>query len=498
MKINPSEVLSLDEIESLLSESRLELDRESKRRLDQGAQIVRRLALSESAIYGVNTGFGRLAQVRISAPELVLLQENIIRSHASGIGEPIAGRCLRRLLVLRALSLGKGASGISAALVARHLEYFNRSLDPYVPELGSVGASGDLAPLAHLALTFLGKGYFVENHKKMPAAAILKRYRLAPLQVGPKEGLALVNGTQFSLALALESFIEIKRIIPWMEIVAALSLEAHRGSAGVFDSRLHSLKMHPDQQEVARRFRNLLKGSPHMKSHRDCDLVQDAYSFRCIPQVLGPAYSILRKAEELLQDEANSVSDNPVLWLPTEDLISGGHFHAQAVSMAADLIALSATTLANLSERRMDQLINPLTTRGNAFLADRPGVESGLMILQTAAAALASENKTLVHPASADSIPTNGNQEDHVSMAPWAGRKAQMLVRNLRRIIAAELICATRGALQESNRTGLTFSAPLNAFLRRLAKEVPSLFKPGDREFGEDWQKVDLLMDESL
>ncbi len=497
MKFNPHSHFDLRQIEEALAESKFKLSPMAKKNLEKGSAQVRKLAHSSKPIYGVNTGFGRLAQVRISEHELVDLQVNILKSHATGIGPQTADKIIRRTMLLRALSLGKGYSGISASFVERHLVYLSRGLIPYIPQQGSVGASGDLAPLAHLGLTFVGLGQFVVSQKRISAKEILKRENLKPLKVGPKEGLALVNGTQFSLALALEAREQLMRLIPWMEKTAALCLEAHRGTAEVFDTRLHLVKAHPKQREVAKKFRALLQGSKHVKAHRDCDLVQDSYSFRCIPQVLGPIYSMLDKADELLTDEANSVSDNPILWSKTGELISGGHFHAHSVSLAADMIAIAATSLANISERRIDQLVNPLTTRGSAFLADRPGVESGFMIIQTATAAIASENKTLAHPASADTIPTNGNQEDHVSMAPWAGRKALMIVENLRRIIAAELLCAVRGAIHESTRTGQSFGPVLNEFLKDLAREVPALFRAGDREFGQDWEALENLIIET-
>ncbi|MDB5036620.1 MAG: histidine ammonia-lyase [Bacteriovoracaceae bacterium] len=491
---NPTKKLSIDALEDLLSESSFRLAPSAAARLDRGSKMVRELSQSKQAIYGVNTGFGRLAQVRISESELIQLQINILKSHACGIGEPLSSQVVRRLLLLRAFSLGKGFSGVSSEIIERHLVYLNKNITPMIPIQGSVGASGDLAPLAHLGITFIGFGEFIEDGKSVPAASLLKKLKIKPISIGPKEGLALVNGTQFSLALALEARAQLQILLPWLELSAALSLEAHRGTAAVFDSRLHSVKAHPHQKEVAERFKKILQGSKHMNAHRDCDLVQDSYSYRCIPQVLGPVYSILQKSDELLEDEINSVSDNPILWSSTKELLSGGHFHAHAVSFAADLMSMALATLGNITERRIDQLISPLTARGNAFLADRPGVESGFMILQTAAAAIASENKTLAHPASADSISTNGNQEDHVSMAPWAARKSLMMIENLRRIVAAEIVCGVRGAVHESTRMGLSFSPVIEKFLSTLARKVPTLFLSGDREFGRDWKKIERLI----
>jgi histidine ammonia-lyase len=270
-----------------------------------------------------------------------------------------------------------------------------------------------------------------------------------------------------------------------------LSIEAHRATSAVFDADLNALKPHRHQQEVAARFRKIFKGSPHMNSHEDCELVQDSYSFRCIPQVLSPVYSLLERADDLLQDEANSVTDNPVLFTNKKVLKSGGHFHAQAVSMACDIMALSIATVGNLIERRVDQLMNPLTTRTKGFLTTNPGVESGMMIIQTAMAAIVSENKTLAHPASIDTIPTNGNQEDHVSMAPWAARKALKMSQNLRRLVAGEFLCAVRGAVLEKTRSGQKFSPALEGLLNTFSKDLPDLFVGGDRAFGRDWEKMD-------
>ncbi|MBN8555913.1 MAG: histidine ammonia-lyase [Deltaproteobacteria bacterium] len=498
MILEPQAKLTLDELESLASSKKgLELSKRARQKLDEGSKIVRKLAQSKRPIYGVNTGFGRLAQIKISEKDLVALQINLLRSHACGIGAATSASVVRRLLLLRAFSLGKGASGISSALVERHLEYLEKNLIPFIPEQGSVGASGDLAPLAHLGLTFMGEGEFWCDGKNFSAAEVLKKYKMQAISIGPKEGLALVNGTQFSLALAMEVRTQLRDLLPWMELAAALSIEAHQATAAVFDPRLHKLKAHSQQQAVAARFVKMLANSKHMNSHKDCDAVQDSYSFRCIPQVLGPAYSLIEKAEELLTDEANSVSDNPILICETKELLSGGHFHAQSVSFAADLMSIAMTTIGNLTERRIDQLMNPLTTRLSAFLATKPGVESGMMILQTAAAALASENKTLAHPASVDTIPTNGNQEDHVSMAPWASRKALMILSNLRRIVAAEVVAGVRGCVLESTKSGISYSTFVEKSLSMFSENIPELFLAGDREFSKDWQKVEKFIGDS-
>jgi histidine ammonia-lyase len=403
---------------------------------------------------------------------------------------------VKRLTFLRILGLSKARSGISWPLLKRHLDYYNRELSPLVPMQGSVGASGDLAPLAHFGLTFMGEGYFMCDEKKEAAAKVLKREKLSPLRIGPKEGLSLTNGTQFSLSLALSVLARWRHLRPWIEAAAALSVESFRATNQVFDPKIHDLKSHPFQKIVAKRIFDLLKNSSHMKSHEACELVQDPYSFRCIPQVMGPAYALIQQAESLLEDELNSVSDNPLVFYESQEIRSAGHFHAQSVSFASDLMSLAMISVGNLIERRIDQLVNPTSDRLPAFLASSPGLESGLMIVQTLAAALASENKTMGFPASADSIPTNANQEDHVSMAPNAARKASFILENLRKILASEFVCAARAGVIESTRSGKSFAPGIQSLLRWLGEKRPELFRSGDRVFSEDLQSLDRLIQE--
>jgi len=502
MKFEPQSKFTVDQIEDLLKNGsgtpqKLNISLTAKRRLLRARAQVEKLKESGDAIYGVNTGFGRLARIKISKDELESLQINLIRSHACGVGKPLSEKMVRRLLLLRLLSLGKAASGIRIQTFQRHLDFWNRSLTPWIPEQGSVGASGDLAPLAHLALPMLGEGHFLMGCEKVPASGVLKKLKLAPLQIGAKEGLSLTNGTQVSLALGLEALSRIKHLWKWMEAITCLSVEAHSATATVYDEAIHALKAHPEQREIAANLRRRLKSSDHMKAHHDCGEVQDSYSFRAVPQILAPCLKFIRTAEELMENEVNSVSDNPVFVKGSNDLHSCGHFHAQAVSMASDLITQAAVTMGNLSERRLDQLVNPLTTRTTGFLAQQPGVESGLMIVQTSAAALASENKTLAFPASADTISTNGNQEDHVSMAPWAGRKSLHVLENLESILVMEMVGAVRGCVIESTRSGLTFSTFVERFLAWLGKKSPSIFKAGDRVFADDFEILKALIKSS-
>jgi len=495
MLLEPQSKFTLSQIEELLlDEKGWQLSPAAQKRVSQAAKYVDSVAQGDTSVYGINTGFGRLAQVKISKEDLTKLQINLLRSHASGMGDPVSPLVVRRLILLRCLSLAKGHSGVSLSLVERHLDYLRKNLTPLVPELGSVGASGDLAPLAHLGLTFIGEGSFWDGTKKRPAGEVLAEHSWKPLTIGPKEGLSLTNGTQFSLALALELVQQWNELQQWVELAAVISAEAHQATDKVFLPKIHALKAHPMQLEVAKSFAKKFKSSPHMKSHRDCDRVQDSYSFRCIPQVLGPSYQMIEWAKQMLEAEVNSVSDNPVVFPEDELVYSCGHFHAQAVSAACDMMAMALTSIGNLSERRLDQLVNPLTARHPAFLAMQPGVESGLMIVQTAAASLVAENRVLASPASVESVPTNGNQEDHVSMAPFAARKALQILGNLRRMTACELVAGVRGCVLEATRTGLSFSPFVESSLKALGDKVPALFETGDRIFAEDLEALESLM----
>ncbi len=494
MILDPFKWKRVKDFESLVTAKSLSLSPQSRKAVQKGYDIVQKAAASREAVYGLNTGFGRLAQIRISPDELKVLQVNIVRSHAAALGEALAPRSVRRLLLLRILQLSKGVSGISKALLERHLFYVNQGLIPEIPQLGSVGASGDLAPLAHLALTFIGEGYFREKGRRVEAKIILKRHKLSPLSLQPKEGLALVNGTQFSLALALEALLRLKALWPIMENITALSFEAHRATKASFHPNLMKLKANAQQKDLAARLWKKLSRSPHMHKHENCDIVQDSYSFRCTAQVLGPSLSLFQWAEKILEDEINSVSDNPIVDLKEGCLRSGGHFHGQAISLACDALGMVTATLGNFIERRIDQMVNPLTSRASPFLASRAGVESGLMIVHTAAASLASENKTLAHPASADSIPTNGNQEDHVSMAPWAARKAQRMIFNLEYLVASELITAVRASFIEKERLGVAFSPDVEIFLGGWLKKFPALKQRGDLPFGAMIEEARELM----
>ncbi|MCK8783279.1 histidine ammonia-lyase [Roseomonas sp. NAR14] len=413
-----------------------------------------------AALYGVNTGFGKLAGTRIAPEQLAQLQRNLVRSHAAGTGPLLPAPVVRLILALKALSLARGASGVRPEVVGALLALLEAGVLPAIPARGSVGASGDLAPLAHLSLVLIGEGEAFHGEAALPGAQALARAGVAPLELGPKEGLALLNGTQVSTALALAGLFAAEDLLRTALVAGALSTDAARGSDTPFDPRIHALRGQPGQERVAAALRGLLAGSAIRESHREGDpRVQDPYSLRCQPQVAGAALDLLDHAAAVLGREANAVTDNPLV---TEDgaVLSGGNFHAAPVSLAADTLALALAQLGAISERRIALLTDPALSGLPAFLVAEGGLNSGFMLAQVTAAALASENKALAAPRSADSIPTSANQEDHVSMAPGAALRVLEMADNLAGILAIELLAAAQGL--EFHRP-LRSSAPLEA-----------------------------------
>ncbi len=399
-------------------------------------------------IYGVNTGFGALSETRVPSDALDDLQRNLLRSHAAGVGEPFPPGVVRALLALRAHTIALGASGVSPELPAFLLELLARDVLPVVPSQGSVGASGDLAPLAHLALPIIGEGEAVFEGARLPGGEALARAGLAPFPIGPKEGLSLINGTQVTTALGALATLDAAELMSAADVVGALSLDAQLGSVRAFDRRIHAGKPHPGQERSARTLRDLIDGSALNASHRACGRVQDAYCLRCMPQVHGAVRAALGYVAGALRVEINSFTDNPLILARPEggyDVLSGGNFHAATVAVPIDHLSAALTTLATISERRTDRFMDPRTSRDlPPFLAADPGVESGFMMLQVTAAALASECKSLAHPASVDSIPTSAGKEDHVSMGPIAARKLRAVVRNVALCLAIEAAAAAR------------------------------------------------------
>ncbi|MEO7814361.1 MAG: histidine ammonia-lyase [Sphingomicrobium sp.] len=412
--------------------------------IDTAAQAVDRIVEGGKTVYGINTGFGLLAQTRIPATQLADLQRNLILSHSCGLGDPLPRNTVRMMIILKLIGLGRGHSGVRRVVIDALQALLDADAMPLIPSQGSVGASGDLAPLAHMVAALMGEGRIDVGGEVMPAAAALTRMGREPLVLAPKEGLALINGTQASTAIALDALFLGTRVFDAAIHAGAMSVDALKGSCAPFDERIHAARGQPGQIAVAARMRDLLDGSDIVTSHHDCDRVQDPYSFRCQPQVMGACLDLLTNAARTLEIEANAVTDNPILF-EEGDVISGGNFHAQPVAFAADIIAMALCEVGSISERRTSVLVDPHMSHLPAFLTDDGGLNSGLMIPQVTAAALVSENKGLAFPASVDSIPTSAGQEDHVSMAPIAARKAVTIARNAAGVIAIELIAAAQG-----------------------------------------------------
>ena len=444
MKLNP-EAIDLGTLRRLWDGEAASLDDASMQRVAASAAAIDRIVAGGETVYGVNTGFGLLANTRIPADRLAELQTNLILSHSAGLGEPLPRHVTRLMIVLKLLGLGRGHSGVRPLVIEALQRLLDTDAMPLIPSQGSVGASGDLAPLAHLVAALMGYGPVDVAGEVMPASAALERIGLDELQLGPKEGLALINGTQASTALALDALFKGERVFGAAIAAGALSVDALKGSVRPFDARLSALRGQPGQIRVAAAIRDLIDGSEILVSHVECDRVQDPYSFRCQPQVMGAALDLLECAARTLTIEAAAVTDNPIVFADEDTAISGGNFHAQPVAFAADTTAMALCEVGSISERRVSVLVDPKMSGLPAFLTQDSGVNSGLMIPQVTAAALVSENKSLAFPASVDSIPTSAGQEDHVSMAPIAARKAGQIARNAAGVIAVELMAGAEG-----------------------------------------------------
>ena len=424
----------------------LQLIDASRAAIRASQQVVQNAADGDAPVYGVNTGFGKLANQRISKSQLATLQLNLIRSHCVGVGEPLQPAVMRLMLALKAASLARGYSGVREVVIDTLMAVYNAGLVPWVPSKGSVGASGDLAPLAHMTLALMGEGFMLVDGAPVPALGALRAAGIAPLVLGPKEGLALINGTQTSTALALHALLVFEPVLEAALVIGALTIDAARGSDGPFDPRIHALRGQPGQIDVAQYYRALLAGSAIRNSHlHGDDRVQDPYCLRCQPQVLGACLDQLRHAARVLLIEANAVTDNPLVFAEDQAMLSGGNFHAEPVALAADGMALAIAEVGAIAERRIAMLIDSSVSRLPPFLTEDAGLNSGFMIAHVTAAALASENKSLAHPASVDSLPTSANQEDHVSMATFAARRLQAMVDNTAHILGIELLAAAQG-----------------------------------------------------
>jgi len=439
--------LTLDELQAIHAGGQpLLMDPSALPAIQASAAVVRRAAEGDAAVYGVNTGFGKLASTRISEADLATLQCNLIRSHSVGVGEPLSAPVVRLMLAMKAASLARGYSGVRPVVIDTLLAVHNAGVVPFVPSQGSVGASGDLAPLSHMTLALMGEGEFIVDGLRGPATAMLKARGIAPLQLQAKEGLALINGTQTSAALALHALFSFEPVLEAALVVGALTVDAARGSDGPFDPRIHALRGQPGQIDVARCYRGLLAGSAIRLSHLEGDdRVQDPYCLRCQPQVVGACLDQLRHAAGVLLREANAVTDNPLVFSDDGAMVSGGNFHAEPVALAADAMACAIAEVGAIAERRIAMLIDSSVSRLPPFLTANAGLNSGFMIAHVTAASLASENKSLAHPASVDSLPTSANQEDHVSMATFAARRLQPMIANVAHILGIELLAAAQG-----------------------------------------------------
>lgn len=467
------------------------LDPSAPESIERSRETVARIVSRHETVYGVNTGFGLLANTRISDEDLSKLQTNLVLSHAAGLGNYFEDNIVRLIMVLKINSLARGYSGVGMHVLEALLTCVNKELFPCIPEKGSVGASGDLAPLAHMTAALLGEGCFRVKGEVRQATEVLKENYLEPLALGPKEGLALLNGTQVSTALALNALFRTEELFNSALIIGAMSVDAAKGTDAAFDERIHSVRGHSGQIECAGIYRNLLKGSEIRLSHKDCNRVQDPYSLRCQPQVMGACLDQMRNVAKTLKIEANAVSDNPLVFSDTGEILSGGNFHAEPVAFAADNLALCIAEIGSLSERRIALLIDRNLSELPSFLVENGGLNSGFMIPQVTAAALASENKSLAHPASVDSLPTSANQEDHVSMATFAARRLNDMAVNTAGILAVEYLCAAQGI---DYRKPLRTSPPLELAMRELRKVVP--FYDKDRRQSPDMEKAKTLIEQ--
>ncbi|MBN2791652.1 MAG: histidine ammonia-lyase [Desulfuromonadales bacterium] len=493
LELNPGH-LSLKQMRQIQAEPvQLSLSPECLPKIEAATETVRQVIAQGRVVYGVNTGFGLLANTHIPNEELKQLQRSIVLSHAAGVGELMDEATVRLLMVLKINSLARGYSGIRLNVIEALIKLVNAEVYPCIPQKGSVGASGDLAPLAHMSTVLLAEGEVLYRGKRLPGQKGLKIAGLKPCTLGPKEGLALLNGTQASTALALKGLFAAEDLFAAAIVSGSLSVEAALGSRSPFDERIHQVSGHQSRIDTAEAYRSLLDHSQIEDSHRACEAVQDPYSLRCQPQVMGACLEQLRHAAGVLQTEANAVSDNPLVFVEENDILSGGNFHAEPVAMAADNMALAIAEIGALSERRIALLIDTHLSKLPPFLVEKGGLNSGFMIAQVTAAALASENKSRAHPASVDSIPTSANQEDHVSMATFAARRLGEMAENTAGILAIELLAACQGV---DFRAPLKTSAQLEQAKQLLRDEVP--FYDQDRYFAPDIEKALKLVQSGL
>lgn len=480
--------LALSDIDVCLDGAiQLELPPEAIEKVKVCQSIIQKSLEAERTIYGVNTGFGRLANQKIDTDKILELQHNLIRSHAAGTGPLLSDEVVRLIMLMKLNSLAQGYSGVSVDLLEALQALLKYEVYPCIPSKGSVGASGDLAPLAHLAMVLIGEGEVHYRGKRLSSKKGLKKAGLKPLKLGPKEGLALINGTQVSTAIALKALNKIKKTFHAALITGSLSIDAAAASYDPFDARIHEVRLHKEQQECAAFYRDLLEDSQINLSHSDCGRVQDPYSLRCQPQVMGACLAQIRFASQALLNEANAVTDNPLIF-SDDAILSGGNFHAEAVAMACDNLALAIAEIGALSERRIALLMDDNLSGLPLFLAQDSGLHSGFMIPQVTAASLASENKSLAHPASVDSIPTSANQEDHVSMATFAARRLLEMADNTATIVGIELLAACQGIdLRAPLKTSPKLEAVKQDVRKQIAVHDADRYMAPDIEWAKGW-----------
>jgi histidine ammonia-lyase len=485
MVVLTGHTLTLDEVKKVLYKDAMVLaSKESMEAVKNSRKAVEEIVSNKKVVYGINTGFGKFSDVLIDAKDVEELQWNLIQSHACGVGEPFPEIVSRAMLLLRANALLKGYSGVRPIVVERLLDLLNAKIHPVIPQQGSLGASGDLAPLSHFAFVLLGEGEVFYRGQRVEAIEALSKEGIAPITLKAKEGLALINGTQAMTAMGVVGYLEAEQLAFESEAIAAMTLEGLRGIIDAFDERVHLARGYKQQTEVAARIRDYLTDSQLITKQGELR-VQDAYSLRCIPQVHGASWQALDYVKEKLEIEINAATDNPLIFENGSKVISGGNFHGQPIALAMDFMKIAVAELANISERRIERLVNPQLNDLPPFLSPSPGLQSGAMIMQYAAASLVSENKTLAHPASVDSIPSSANQEDHVSMGTIASRHAYAILQNTRRVLAIELICA----LQAVEFRGVEQMAPkTRAFYEAARHIIPSIKK--DRVFSKDIEEA--------
>ena len=483
--------LTLDDLAKIVYKfEKVQLTEESKEKVQKCRDYVEKIIAENRVVYGLTTGFGKFANITINPDEIAELQENLIMSHAVGVGNLLSEAETRAITLLRINVLAKGHSGIRLSTLQTLIDMLNAGVHPCIPEKGSVGASGDLAPLSHLALVLLGKGEAIYKGERISGAEAMQKAGLTPVKLQAKEGLALNNGTQVMAGVGALNLLRAENLCKMADITAAMSIDAVKGTDAAFDSLIHKLRPHPGQNDSAKNMRNLLRGSKLRKSHENCKNVQDPYSLRCTPQVNGAVRDALRYARNIIEIEMNSATDNPLIFPDQDKVISGGNFHGEPIAFAADTMAFTVAELASISERRIDQMMNPALNRNlNPFLSARPGLDSGFMIAQYTAAALVSENKVLAHPSSVDSVPTSANQEDHVSMGTIGAMKCRTIIENTAFVLGIELM----SACQALDTRELESSPVIERVKQEVRKVIEHLHK--DRIITQDINAAKELVD---